>query len=543
MTNLNVCSTLDSGNQNDIVNLLKTIAKNPEGVALTEKPKFMDSLLTHLVNKTWNEQTLTLGLETLKLLGRTTQGSEVLFSEKGTQALVKISGLDDIDSFQDTPPTHEALKCMANCILLDEKTKTYLENNNGIRACGKLLQSRPVLSIQVQFLICRILFFMTVNRSDIVKELMNYDIAQSTEKILMENVQRIKQDKTIDMAAPINPVSVVNEALKMLFNMILAYGRQQQQEGSTDTTTTPITAPDYFRQCLIPILDIIFLIPPPQPLPISPPHSHAIHALMQYPCSVIVDIWREHKNDIFQSPDLTVEQGRAFVAKKMTELLQDSLMYLIPDEDPDEQAPPDRQHYNIDAILSPIILVIRNLAHGDPNLRPLIANNLLPQQSDRMMPVNQGKGLPAYLIRLMTSAMLPQTRDAVCETMFVLCDEDATRFTQKVGYGNAIGFLVNKGIAMEPPQETQQDDNNGDTDNDNQQINPITGQYVSAERDQGPALADMTDEEKEREAEKLFVLFERLKKTGIIDVENPIAKAMREGGGDSRITELDSDEE
>jgi len=37
----------------------------------------------------------------------------------------------------------------------------------------------------------------------------------------------------------------------------------------------------------------------------------------------------------------------------------------------------------------------------------------------------------------------------------------------------------------------------------------------------------MTDEEKEREAEKLFVLFDRLEKTGM--VRNPIRKAIHEG--------------
>ena len=37
----------------------------------------------------------------------------------------------------------------------------------------------------------------------------------------------------------------------------------------------------------------------------------------------------------------------------------------------------------------------------------------------------------------------------------------------------------------------------------------------------------MTEEEKEREAEKLFVLFERLEKAG--GMENPIKKALREG--------------
>lgn len=107
----------------------------------------------------------------------------------------------------------------------------------------------------------------------------------------------------------------------------------------------------------------------------------------------------------------------------------------------------------------------------------------------------------------------------------------ASEFSQQVGYGNAIGFLVNRGIAVEPPQ--------GEADASNKIINPITGQYVDAETQEGPSLADMTDEEKEREAERLFVLFERLKKTGVIDVENPVAKAMREG----RLQEINSDDE
>ena len=57
-------------------------------------------------------------------------------------------------------------------------------------------------------------------------------------------------------------------------------------------------------------------------------------------------------------------------------------------------------------------------------------------------------------------------------------------------------------------------------------INPITGQYYDSEL---PTLSDMTDEEKEREAEKLFVLFERLKKTGIMDVVSPIEEAVKSG--------------
>ena len=93
--------------------------------------------------------------------------------------------------------------------------------------------------------------------------------------------------------------------------------------------------------------------------------------------------------------------------------------------------------------------------------------------------------------------------------LFIIISELASQFTQEVGYGNAIGFLVNRGIAVEPPHGMAADD-------PNKQINPITGQYVSAEEVNGPSLAEMTDEEKEREAERLFVLFERLKKNGVI---------------------------
>lgn len=56
-------------------------------------------------------------------------------------------------------------------------------------------------------------------------------------------------------------------------------------------------------------------------------------------------------------------------------------------------------------------------------------------------------------------------------------------------------------------------------------INPITGVVEKP----APAI-EMTDEEKEREAEKLFVLFDRLEKSGAIPKEsNPIRQAIQQG--------------
>lgn len=39
----------------------------------------------------------------------------------------------------------------------------------------------------------------------------------------------------------------------------------------------------------------------------------------------------------------------------------------------------------------------------------------------------------------------------------------------------------------------------------------------------------MTEDEKEREAEKLYTLFERMKRTGVMNAENPVEKARAAG--------------
>lgn len=57
-------------------------------------------------------------------------------------------------------------------------------------------------------------------------------------------------------------------------------------------------------------------------------------------------------------------------------------------------------------------------------------------------------------------------------------------------------------------------------------INPITGAYEPASSSNEPI---MTDEEKEREAEKLFVLFDRMNRNGAMSVVNPVKQAQENG--------------
>lgn len=101
----------------------------------------------------------------------------------------------------------------------------------------------------------------------------------------------------------------------------------------------------------------------------------------------------------------------------------------------------------------------------------------------------------------------------------------ATTLCALVGYGNVAGFLFNKGVFV-APQSDAASSNAPLTTPTGAPINPITGIVEQAKE----PLPEMSDEEKEREMDKLLVLFERLEKTGALPPDqNPIRKAIQSG--------------
>jgi hypothetical protein len=127
---------------------------------------------------------------------------------------------------------------------------------------------------------------------------------------------------------------------------------------------------------------------------------------------------------------------------------------------------------------------------------------LLPEDSDGSLPIGQSDTLSSRLLKLSTSHFA-DLKVTISELMFVLSDKDAEKFTKNIGYGFAAGFLAARGIEM-PKSASETYATNEDPETAR---NPITGQRWAAEpQDSGPP---MTMEEKEREAERLFVLFER----------------------------------
>jgi hypothetical protein len=128
---------------------------------------------------------------------------------------------------------------------------------------------------------------------------------------------------------------------------------------------------------------------------------------------------------------------------------------------------------------------------------------LLPEDGDRSLPIGQSDALSSRLLKLSTSHFA-NLKVAISELMFVLSGKDAETLTKNIGYGFAAGFLAARGIEM--PQ-SDSEVHSATTDGADVLLNPITGQRLDAEPTDD--LPPMTQEEKEREAERLFVLFER----------------------------------
>ena len=186
----------------------------------------------------------------------------------------------------------------------------------------------------------------------------------------------------------------------------------------------------------------------------------------------------------------------------------------------------------------PLITLLRRAYDLAPSsVKTHMRSSLLPSNDERTQPLGRSDTLASCLLRLSTSAVAPNLREGISSLLFELSDKEATSFVRNVGYGFAAGFLMTHNLPI-PDNGLKSDDESGDrggrlTNIDGKEINPVTGQRRDMEPENlGP---EMTEEEKEREAERLFVLFERLKATGVVNVVNPVQQAVQEG----RVEELD----
>lgn len=162
-------------------------------------------------------------------------------------------------------------------------------------------------------------------------------------------------------------------------------------------------------------------------------------------------------------------------------------------------------HAELDTTVAPVLTLIRRIYEFAPeDVKKHMQVAILPTPEERDKPLGKSNTLSSRLLNLTTSALASNFRGSVSSMLFELSDKDASKFVQSVGYGFASGFLMSNNIPM--PEDVVQAHASKQAGL-GIPVNPITGQRL--DREEHVESAPMTQEEKEMEAERLFVLFER----------------------------------
>ncbi|EKG12872.1 hypothetical protein MPH_09971 [Macrophomina phaseolina MS6] len=445
-------------------------------------------------------------LEQIKIYGRDVRDADPIFTPDGIDTLAR-HGFYSSSSVT----SREALRCLANALLLQPQCRQILvDKGHGEKAAEKLkvcitsttkklvgaTEAAQSDNADDEFLTSRILFLLTydtnLNFDPLVRE---KGLGDAITQSIYRHSKRYSKNGKKQSSTPMDDMAL-SETLKLVFNLTHFY---------PDFT-------DIFSKSTPDLLKILARAPIPSP-PLQQPICYLINALL----NLNLD---DKKSNVFPKFDQNCN------AAHLIELLDKSITaYKEPE---------------LDQVAAPLVTLIRRIYEIAPDsVKKYMQWLLLPTEDDRKKPLGHSDTLSSRLLNLSTAAMLPNLRSQISSMLFELSDKDASTFVHNVGYGFASGFLLSHNIAI--PENAMEAFANGNGNEEREkakEINPITGQRYDAEaiKDTGPP---MTDAEKEREAERLFVLFERLKATGVVDIKNPVEEAIHSG----RIEELsDSDE-
>ncbi|KNE65176.1 hypothetical protein AMAG_10829 [Allomyces macrogynus ATCC 38327] len=460
----------------------------------------VERLLSAVNPPNWQERSLGSNVlfqvvSIVKLLTREPSLNEPLFAPQFITSLAQFVHLGrDAAPFEvDQAAEMEILKVFANLVLLRRQdTVQVLVDLDILPRIVDRAKSLP-MAYEAAFLWYRILFLATADSThvSIVVERGVDHYEPLLDALLSSNEPG---------AGPFTKASALAEVLKTMFNL---------------ASHTIQASPLFSDATLVQVARVLSDLPPTVPLPMTAPHSHAIHVLMN--------------GDPSGTAWCTVPFVEALVARLLAPELQicfgagdtASLATLVGHETPAN----DR--------LAPLfVLLTRLVDRGGVEVKGAVKRLLAPADLDRSTSNKSDappKSVAHALIRMLTSVEFPALREGAEELLFALFDGWYSWFVRFValplssfsfsntGFGPAAGFLVNRGLLSGDMLKAAAASAAGTAAASD--VNPITGT-----KDQSPGPDDwdrMTDEEKEAEAERLFVAFERLNKLGVIKAVDP----------------------
>ncbi|KAJ3172550.1 hypothetical protein HDU88_005878 [Geranomyces variabilis] len=492
---------------------LSTTSFVAAGIATREsKASFVRTLL-EAVSSPESQQVVVPALTALRILSREPNGCQDLFLRQGICTLLRQAQLLGGESsseqpappgpYSETPVNVEALKCLCNVLLQHPPARGTVRECGSVEFIAKILKDRHTsLPADTQFLFLRLLFLVTVDDQATVARLLepDCDLPATLVKLL---------HRAPTFAAP--TAALVSEIMKTVYNL-MAVGNVREEEGQHKGETVVTLAGTEVElawvgkfENLLPEV-IKLLLATNTPAPLAPPLSHIVHTLLNFPLAPYRAAFSENGEDI---------------VKRLCAILTDTLSA----QDPRKGA--SAAGTDLDQVLPPLIIVMSGIARQDTTARAVMRGLLMPDDIDRSKPLDQGSTVTARLIGFMTALVVPNVRESVCDLLYVLCDENAEKLVAYTGFGHAAGFLHSKGM-MATPSGSGGGGGSSSSEAFGSSFHPNTGgptlDPITGEHDRRGSRSEwdgMTDEEKEAEAEKLLVLFDKLNKTGVIKVQMP----------------------
>ncbi|XP_063335973.1 synembryn-B isoform X1 [Pelmatolapia mariae] len=506
----NILSQLETASEEDIEKFLQQYnVENTQTFTFDPKEETLRSKLCHSVLTVLGRQVQPscqkTCLETLRILSRDKRVLAPVATKEGMLTLAGMARLQageeqdaDQKSSQEQTLSEEnkrvvveALKCLCNVVYNSPAAQQVCVDVQLVRGLCASLATARTWSHEVGLFTLRLLFLLSALQPAVRGLLRREWHAVRLLTEVLEHTLDVRWVGPYEAARP-DPQAVpmpaennerAMEALKAMFNLTLS-----ETGGEED---------DHQLRLIAAILRHLLMLKTETEEKTEEAHSHAVNLLNNLPVSYL---------DVLI--DVPVQGGQEKYAGKNMDAIEVLLDFM--------EKRIDKQGSNYKEGLTPVLSLLTEGSRHHREIRRYIKAQVLPPLKDVKSRPEIGTTVRNKLVRLMTHVDMG-VKQTAAEFLFVLCKESVDNLLKYTGYGNAAGLLAARGLLGGGRGETRYSD---DEDSDTEEyksakpfINPITGHV---EEPMPNPVEEMTEEQKEYEAEKLANMFDKLSRQHVI---------------------------
>eukprot|EP01134_Creolimax_fragrantissima_P004357 CFRG4357T1 len=502
---------------------LKSFSFCDHGYPLLIKQEFISTVLGRLCHSEWkaSDKFCGLGLLSLRLLSRERKGLDELQKKESMEIILQFACKHPQVPPGDARADDEAIKCLINAIHSNPMQQKWFVDTNGPeivleQAYEAVLRTivRSHTHAYVWYAL-RLLFVAVATTPGAVEQVIRTGGERKCVEMLesMVGVGTVMYENEGVKAEPSPTQCTITELCNVLFSITSDYSRFHAPK--PHARTVGVTERSLFRRLLLCIrmhlnsaYDANRACKTTQTFPLTfypkPTSLSAPSCISAF--SILYNTPKGLEMDFLASPTDTHTL--------------DMLVEYI------HIAARTNKHHE----LLPMLTVTYMYTYQVSHIRKYLRTAILPRRTDYSKRPEEEDSVRGSLVKLMTSHQM-DVKDLVADVLFVLCKGDTQRLIRHVGYGNAAGLLASKGLLNggcmsggmggSDGGEYSDDSEGSDIEEDLQErrthpnVNPVTGSYFS---DQPNPFSHLSEEEKEREAEKLMMLFNKLESTGVMQV-------------------------